>query len=335
MSNFIVPNTFVPGTKAKAQEVNENFVAVQNELNQKLVKGGDSTQPLLVGEASENNHAVQKIQLQNSINNLASYTESVISPFMIKSGNIDEDGEPDILDYENGVLSFKVDNGTLYAPIVAVPANLQAGFTVNELSSIDLSSYSDGVYNVFLKSNSTAYVLNNTISIQKVRPETPSLNDIFVDISTNPITAEKYNGESWETFNDVYLGNVTLASGEITAVENNKFNDNGSTPSNPIQTYIVETYVNAYSGYVVYSNGLCEQWGFLVNVSDSQVVSLMKEYKNGAYNVQLASAVASGINIHSVKAMTGTGNKSTSSFKIVKRDSSYECFYWYTVGYLF
>ena len=36
MSNFIVPNTFIPGTKAKAQEVNENFKSGFNRQIGKL-----------------------------------------------------------------------------------------------------------------------------------------------------------------------------------------------------------------------------------------------------------------------------------------------------------
>ena len=31
--SFNIPNTFVAGTKAKADEVNENFTSLQNELN--------------------------------------------------------------------------------------------------------------------------------------------------------------------------------------------------------------------------------------------------------------------------------------------------------------
>lgn len=35
MSKFVVPNIFVAGTKAKAQEVNENFASIQDELEKK------------------------------------------------------------------------------------------------------------------------------------------------------------------------------------------------------------------------------------------------------------------------------------------------------------
>lgn len=36
MGKFIVPNIFIAGTKAKAQEVNENFASIQEELEKSL-----------------------------------------------------------------------------------------------------------------------------------------------------------------------------------------------------------------------------------------------------------------------------------------------------------
>ena len=335
MSNFIVPNTFVPGTKAKAQEINENFIAIQDELNKKSEKEVDPTQPLIVGDGTESTHAVTKGQLEDYIYNANIFAESLVNFFLIISGNTDSDGEPDIISSDGGVVSFKVDDGAVYKPIVAVPGNLQERYTVASLNSIDLSSYADGIYNIFFKSDGTAYVLQNTILTQKKEPETPSLNTIFVDISKMPGVIKKYNGVSWELFNDIYLGNVTLASGEITEIEHCKFNDNGFNVNRANNPTIIDSYMSAYSGYLVYSNGFCEQWGFLVNVSDNQTITLLTEYRDGGYNIQLTSANASGVNIHSVKVMTGTGNKTTNSFKIVKRDSGNECFYWRTAGYLY
>ena len=67
MSNFIVPNTFIPGTKAKAQEVNENFTSIQNELNTKATKTGDVTQPFFVAPAIEDNQATTKKQIEKII----------------------------------------------------------------------------------------------------------------------------------------------------------------------------------------------------------------------------------------------------------------------------
>ena len=97
MSNFIVPNTFVPGTKARAQDVNENFVAVQDELNLKAEKNGDETQTFYVANATHDNEAVNKAQLNSAINesnnNKVTHTQntqvgSYIVPVYINSDGV-------------------------------------------------------------------------------------------------------------------------------------------------------------------------------------------------------------------------------------------------------
>ena len=54
--------------------------------------------------------------------------------------------------------------------------------------------------------------------------------------------------------------------------------------SNDTKPYITETYVNGTSGYIVLSNGYCEQWG-LVNYRGA--VNLLKNFQNTQYNLLL------------------------------------------------
>lgn len=50
--------------------------------------------------------------------------------------------------------------------------------------------------------------------------------------------------------------------------------------------YIVETYVNDKNGYIIYSNGFCQQWGYLVEPRVSTgTISLLKKYKDTNYFV--------------------------------------------------
>lgn len=53
------------------------------------------------------------------------------------------------------------------------------------------------------------------------------------------------------------------------------------------KAYIIETYVSFRSGYIVYSNGYCEQWGVatLSNNDSINEVTLLKPYKNAYYLV--------------------------------------------------
>lgn len=290
MSNFIVPNTFIPGTKAKAQEINENFSAIQDELNLKPEKNGDISQPFLIADATEANHAITKNQVETMIYETK---KEFLTSFCVESGYVDENGNSAIISAEDSNITFNVDNGVLYAPIVAIPANKNAKFTVTNLESISISSYSDGVYNVFVNAENTAYLLKNTVYVQKIRPTEPTLNCVFENISKMPIVVEKYNGTTWELFNDVLLGSVVIEDGVVKEVINKPFANSWSdVPSTEISTasavrpiVIVENYVNGSSWYRIYSDGWCEQGGVMTDTGSNKQVTFLKEYINTDYSV--------------------------------------------------
>jgi len=330
MSNFIVPNTFVPGTKAKAQEVNENFTSIQNELNSKAEKVGNSSQVFSVADAAENSHAVNKSQLDNAINTTSESLSNLISrigtAFVIERAYTNSSGNPAYMTYSGGVLSFRVNDNT-YGPIVALPANNLPRFSVNSVNSLDLSAYSNGTYNVFLKSNGTAYVYKNTIYTQKAAPASPSVNSIFVNPYVSPIIAKIYQNASWQNFDDVYLGTVTVSGNVITAVKHVEFNDNGFNVNKSNITIIKQSYKSGNSGYRIYTDGYCEQWGYVTGGA-SVTVSLLKTFENAKYCIVLGSAWTT-ITYNTVD----TGNKTASSFVRLGGANSHGC-YWRACGFL-
>ena len=56
--------------------------------------------------------------------------------------------------------------------------------------------------------------------------------------------------------------------------------------SNCTKPHIVETYVNGQSGYRLWSDKYCEQWGYVFN---SQTVNLLKTFANTDYNISLGA----------------------------------------------
>lgn len=94
-----------------------------------------------------------------------SYTQ-----FSINKGYIDSNGDSDIISYSSGTLSFKVDDGTAYAPLVATPANSQPTFTRTSIPDLDMSGYDDGTYNVFVGETGNAEAYANTIYVQTDEP---------------------------------------------------------------------------------------------------------------------------------------------------------------------
>lgn len=101
--------------------------------------------------------------------------------------------------------------------------------------------------------------------------------------------------------------------------------------SNDTKPYISETYENGTSGYVVYSNGLCEQWGFDASSnSSSSTINLLKLYKDTNYQVIVSRILDNGApDLHTVIVR----QLFTNYFIINKVDSVSKVF-WRTIGYI-
>ncbi len=115
------------------------------------------------------------------------------------------------------------------------------------------------------------------------------------------------------------------------AVDYNEFeqlsNEFANTP------HIVETYVNGASGYIVYSNKLCEQWGqAAVPANKVSTINFLKNYSSGDYSITF-----------STRDDGRTGDKwlpyinaapTVSSFVIVNSTSQVNILNWRTIGYI-
>jgi len=88
MTDYLTLTEFVPGTKAKAQEVNANFSAIKDALADKAALSGDSAQTFHVANATEDSHAINKGQLNNLSDDLTAEINKTSIKFCVKSGNI-------------------------------------------------------------------------------------------------------------------------------------------------------------------------------------------------------------------------------------------------------
>ena len=157
-----------------------------------------------------------------------------------------------------------------------------------------------------------------------------------------------------------FIARISVSGGVITsfkafypffAMDYNIFLDNGisnvicktapntiSTASSQRPAVVVENYVNGTSGYRLWSDGYCEQWGYLspVNLNIGNEISLLKSYKDNNYNVS-ACAVYQG----SYTATAWIYSKVMSSFQLAGqrwRDSDFADtvtgVMWKTEGYI-
>lgn len=299
MSNFIVPNTFVPGTKAKAQEVNENFVSVQDELNKKAEKTGSASQVFSVANAQNSSHAINKGQFDTALSEMSENVDDAMSriatPFVVERACVNSSGNPSFMfNAGGGVLSFRV-NDSNYGPVVAVPANNLPRFKVTSVNNLNMSSYANGNYNIFLNKNGVAYAYNNTIYTQKIAPANPVVNDIVVNTSTYPLKAKIYQNSSWVDFDDVYLGYVKITDNEIASVKHANLNDNGLNVNRKNQHVVVTTYKKNASWYRVWSDGWIEQGGKTAN-GTNQTITLLKSFTDTNYCILTSQYYTSSSN---------------------------------------
>lgn len=108
--------------------------------------------------------------------------------------------------------------------------------------------------------------------------------------------------------------------------------------SNSTQPYVTETYVNGTSGYRVWSDGYCIQWGYsgwTLNPSSTTSISLFKNFSNTDYYITIGTdRAATG---SSQIEMASIYSKSTGSFVIgsqqyVASEAVAGC--WLAMGYL-
>lgn len=96
--------------------------------------------------------------------------------------------------------------------------------------------------------------------------------------------------------------------------------------------YIKETHLNGTSGYILYSNGLCEQWGKAARSAASDTVTLLKSYKNVDYNLQI-SPYHTTLNTDGRPPLIYETSKAVDSF-VFNLYTSYAGIYWKTSGYV-
>lgn len=184
MTNFLIPYTFIPGTKAKAEEVNANFSAVKDELETKAVLNGDEGETFLVAEAVLDAHAVNKSQLDLVNTDLTQKFKDLINSdqmkFCVKSGNLNASGNPDLFNYTGLNIYFKVGDGENYPKLVAMNG---LGETVEKTTLNNLKVDSSGTtYSIVSNSN-------NAISNGAVYPA----EDVFDNDSSTFFMSTQYS----------------------------------------------------------------------------------------------------------------------------------------------
>lgn len=144
--------------------------------------------------------------------------------FCANNGYVDTDGEADLMSVSGATITWKIDDGTTYKPLVCTPANELKSFTLTSVNNFDASTLADGEYTLCINKYGNITAMGNLYA-QKAEPDTPSSNDIWLNTSVEPLNAYYYTG-SWVTFNNVPIAKITVESATITASETLPYNKN-------------------------------------------------------------------------------------------------------------
>lgn len=223
--------------------------------------------------------------------------------------------------------TFRLPIKTKLASGKAVVGNgMTLGLTNGTLNASPLQAGDDYVYSQSYYGKNLPYNTGNTIPSASRLPLGSALGVTTdptksgIELSDNGLYLYFYVGETVQNANLIDAGRI----GEQLVDKLDR---------SAVKAYIVETYVNGTSGYRIWSDGYCEQWGLssAVGGGSSVMVSLLKSYVNVNYNITLASygsyTAASEAN-DTVYALT------TSSFKISSGYIASQQKMWKTCGYI-
>lgn len=257
MAEYLTLTEFIPGTKAKAQEVNANFTALKDAVNEKALLHGDSALTFSVANATEVSHAVNKGQLDNLSTNLTAEINKTGIKFCVKSGNT-SNGKGDLFSYS--VLTITPKIGGAY-PNLVFSDYRGVQTTITSAANISMSGKPDGAYNIFISPDDTFYTLNNTIYSQPARP-TMLTGDVWFDTSVEPYNAIKYDGTNDIQFLDMPLGKATIANSLITAVETFPFTQNGNNVNTQTALKSGTNLAKSISNFAMpnYASGVTKCW---------------------------------------------------------------------------
>lgn len=198
-----------------------------------------------------------------------------------------------------GKWALDTENGKFKTPYIPDGTHIQQAMTDGELGK----SYNAGntSHEGMLSSSNPFNLATNT-----ARTDAVALR-YFVVVATGSINQSEMDWSAW-------------ASSLEGRLDKNHSNDT--------KPYIDETYVNGTSGYIVYSNGLCEQWGrFSTGATE---IYFLKTYMNSNYVVTCMQHGAASATIERV----GLKNLYTNRFvvNIIRANMVPAC--WRSLGYI-
>ena len=208
--------------------------------------------------------------------------------------------QSDIVTYGKcGKWGLDTENGKFKTPYIPDGTHIQQAMTDGELGKS---------YNAKLPNNEGIFSRSNPfIGATNTAPTEAVSLRYFVVVATGSINQSEMDWSAW------------------TSSLEGKLDKNHSNDTKP---YIDETYVNGTSGYIVYSNGLCEQWGRFSTGATN--IYFLKSYINSDYVVTYMQNGAASATIERVGLANFYNNRFT--VNIIRANMVPAC--WRSLGYI-
>lgn len=274
MTNSLIPYSFVPGTKAKAQEVNANFIALAGQISENktdtdnqlssleetITERIDSVESSLASNYADNNLANTGLVTNTVVeapNGIADYDSQTIN---VKSGLkvLIPDGKTDDGKLKN--IEYTTEN--IITKTVTNLTNVNSVIFLSNSGEIDIAQDSYVFYkNTTPSTLTTATRWYNTDENQWYKYDTTTSE--WVALSIVPIALAVWNANS-------VISSLTC-SNPINLVKvsdlNNFYSIKGVLPQE--LDYVVKRYKNNWEFYTLYKSGWVKQGGYVEGNGDT------------------------------------------------------------------
>lgn len=289
------PYTFQAGTKARASEVNQDFDILYSEVNRigtEILNIDIDIQNVDEGKADINGNAGQVFKMADAVDSYDGVNKNFL-----------ENAIANVKDYISGYIITKdtdtsiiVSSGSCYDSTFTVVIN-----STSNITKENTTQSANTIYYIYAISDSSGYNVDILISQSGINPPLPSGYTLFRQIGM-------YKTDGNSKIEYIYQHNST-------------------TPE--VKATIIDTYVNGTSGYNVYSNGYCEQWGFS-GQGNPITVTLLKTYKNSNYSILFQQRGSGGGYEYNNSQWVISVNNGSFSYRLGYGDG----LYWRTCGYI-
>ena len=186
------------------------------------------------------------------------------------------------------------------------------------------------VYYIKVRFTGTQYILSYSLN------GTSYTDDVIITNSnTYDGSSDLYIGKDYNNNNNPWLGAINKNYGSI--IVNNQLLWQVSAPTSNVYptaqnpAVVVDGYINGTSGYRVWSDGFCEQWGYVLSVNKTTTITLLKKMIDTNYSITCTGTEATG---EKDNGSMNAYNPTTTEFNIYNTSDNVSNCYWKATGYI-